>query len=149
MRRAATPDEYNEMASVNSDSRLVEISPRGPDGFIYQQNFISEAEEQELIRQFRHFTLRRSNTINLPGSGARLVLAGSTSSGAVKSQKLRTCRHFFYRSEHALEKSSTLIRTVLFKRPSLNIPLDPQSAGIGISPILALWSVFPSAEHAG
>jgi hypothetical protein len=50
MRRAATPDESNEMARVNSDSSLVEISPRGPDGFIYQQNFISEAEEQETRR---------------------------------------------------------------------------------------------------
>src|SRR6266404_4050617 len=69
-------------------------------------SFIAEALSQRpknknLSGRFRAFSLLRFNIINLPGSGEQLVLAGSTSSGKVKSQQFRTCRHFFYHSGHA------------------------------------------------
>jgi len=45
------------MARANGDPSLFESSARVPDGFIYQQNFISEAEEQELIRKIQKLHL--------------------------------------------------------------------------------------------
>ena len=41
------------MRRVNRDLSLFEVPPKVPDGFIYQQNFISEAEENELIREIQ------------------------------------------------------------------------------------------------
>src|SRR5438445_10534977 len=81
--------------------------------------------------RFRDFILRRLNIINLPGSGERLVLAGSTSSEKVRSLQLQTCRHFFYRSGHAPENSSTFTRTVQPTLRSLKSLLDPRYDGIG------------------
>jgi alkylated DNA repair dioxygenase AlkB len=45
------------MARGNGDLSLFEGSPKLPDGFVYQQNFISEAEEQELIREIQKLHL--------------------------------------------------------------------------------------------
>jgi alkylated DNA repair dioxygenase AlkB len=45
------------MPSVNRDSSLFEISAKVPDGFIYHQNFISEAEEHEFIREIQKLHL--------------------------------------------------------------------------------------------
>jgi len=45
------------MPKGNGDPSLFEVSPRVPEGFIYNQNFISEAEEQELIRQIQTLQL--------------------------------------------------------------------------------------------
>src|SRR5213078_2403306 len=92
-----------------------------------------------LSARFRNYILRRLNIINSPGSGERLVLAGSTSSAKVKSLQLETCRHFFCGSGHVPENSSILIRTVYPKLRSLNILLDPRLAGTGIFRTLALW----------
>src|SRR4029077_13784077 len=91
-----------------------------------------------LSAKFRYFTLRHLDIINLPGSGEQLVLAGSTSSEQVRSQQLRIYRSFFYRSAHAPQAFSRLIRIVCFKRRSLSTPLAPRLAGIGISHILVL-----------
>ena len=46
------------MSGVNGDPSLSEVSPNVPDGFIYHPNFLSEAEEQELLRKIQqtHFT---------------------------------------------------------------------------------------------
>lgn len=44
------------MRGVNCPS-LFEAPPKAPDGFIYQQNFISEPEEQELIREIQKLHL--------------------------------------------------------------------------------------------
>ena len=41
------------MARVNGDSSLFQVSAKVPDGFIYHQNFISEVEENELIREIQ------------------------------------------------------------------------------------------------
>ena len=41
------------MPGVNRDPSLFEVSAKVPDGFIYHQNFISEAEEHELIREIQ------------------------------------------------------------------------------------------------
>ncbi len=48
------------MARVNRDSSLFEVSAKVPDGFIYHQNFISEAEEHELIGEIQklHLTVK-------------------------------------------------------------------------------------------
>jgi alkylated DNA repair dioxygenase AlkB len=45
------------MSRVNSDPGLFEVSAQVPDGFIYRQNFISEAEEHELIREIQKLQL--------------------------------------------------------------------------------------------
>ena len=45
------------MPRVNRDPSLFEVSAKVPDGFIYHQNFISEAEEQELIREIQSVRL--------------------------------------------------------------------------------------------
>ena len=45
------------MPEVSGDPSLFEIPAKVPDGFIYQQNFISEAEEQELIPEIRKLHL--------------------------------------------------------------------------------------------
>jgi len=45
------------MSGVNGDPSLFQISPKVPDGFIYQPNFLSEAEEQELIREIQQIHL--------------------------------------------------------------------------------------------
>jgi DNA oxidative demethylase len=45
------------MARVNRDPSLFAIPAKVPDGFIYHQNFISEAEEQELIREIQKLRL--------------------------------------------------------------------------------------------
>jgi alkylated DNA repair dioxygenase AlkB len=45
------------MPKVNDDLTLFDASARVPDGFIYLQNFISEAEEQELIRDIQKVQL--------------------------------------------------------------------------------------------
>jgi alkylated DNA repair protein (DNA oxidative demethylase) len=41
------------MARLTRDLGLFEVSAQVPDGFIYHQNFISEAEEHELIREIQ------------------------------------------------------------------------------------------------
>jgi alkylated DNA repair dioxygenase AlkB len=45
------------MARVNGDLNLFEGSAKVPDGFIYHLNFVSEAEEQELIREIQKLHL--------------------------------------------------------------------------------------------
>ena len=45
------------MARVNGDLNLFEVAAKVPDGFIYRQNFISEAEEQALIREIQSVQL--------------------------------------------------------------------------------------------
>ena len=45
------------MPRVNRDLSLFEVSAKVPDGFIYHQNFISEAEEHELIREIQQLHL--------------------------------------------------------------------------------------------
>ena len=41
------------MSRVNEGPGLFDVSPKVPDGFIYYPNFLSEAEEQELIREIQ------------------------------------------------------------------------------------------------
>jgi alkylated DNA repair dioxygenase AlkB len=45
------------MARINGDSSLFEASSKVPDGFIYHQDFISEVEESELIREIQTLQL--------------------------------------------------------------------------------------------
>src|SRR5262247_4412824 len=45
------------MARVNGEPSLFEVSAKVPDGFIYQENFISESEERELIREIQTLQL--------------------------------------------------------------------------------------------
>src|SRR4030095_8518222 len=45
------------MPRVNRDPSLFEVSAKVPDGFSYRQNFISEIEEQELIREIQKLHL--------------------------------------------------------------------------------------------
>lgn len=45
------------MPGVNGDLSLFEVSAKVPDGFIYHQNFISEAEEHQLIREIQKLHL--------------------------------------------------------------------------------------------
>ena len=45
------------MPKANGDPTLFDASAQVPDGFIYRQNFVSEAEEQELIREIQKFQL--------------------------------------------------------------------------------------------
>jgi alkylated DNA repair dioxygenase AlkB len=45
------------MPRVNSDPSLFAVSPKVPDGFIYQADFISEPEERELIREIQKLHL--------------------------------------------------------------------------------------------
>jgi alkylated DNA repair dioxygenase AlkB len=45
------------MAKVYSDPSLFEVSAKVPDGFIYQENFLSESEERELIREIQTLQL--------------------------------------------------------------------------------------------
>jgi alkylated DNA repair dioxygenase AlkB len=45
------------MPKANGDLSLFDVSAQVPDGFIYRQNFISEAEEQELIREIQKVQL--------------------------------------------------------------------------------------------
>ena len=45
------------MSGVNGDPSLFEVSPNVPDGFIYHPNFLSEAEEQELVREIQKIHL--------------------------------------------------------------------------------------------
>lgn len=45
------------MPGVNGDLNLFEVAAKVPDGFIYHRNFISEAEEQALIREIQSVRL--------------------------------------------------------------------------------------------
>ncbi|HYQ98361.1 MAG TPA: alpha-ketoglutarate-dependent dioxygenase AlkB [Candidatus Nitrosocosmicus sp.] len=45
------------MPKANGDPTLFDASMQVPDGFIYRQNFVSEAEEQELIREIQKIQL--------------------------------------------------------------------------------------------
>jgi alkylated DNA repair dioxygenase AlkB len=45
------------MRKANGDPILFDASTQVPDGFIYRQNFVSEAEEQELIREIQKIQL--------------------------------------------------------------------------------------------
>ena len=45
------------MPKANGDLSLFDVSAQVPDGFIYRQNFISEAEEQELILEIQKVQL--------------------------------------------------------------------------------------------
>ena len=45
------------MRRVNRDLSFFEVSAKVPDGFVYHPNFISEAEEQELIREIQKLHL--------------------------------------------------------------------------------------------
>ena len=45
------------MPNANRDPTLFDASVQVPDGFIYRQNFVSEAEEQELIREIQKIKL--------------------------------------------------------------------------------------------
>ena len=45
------------MPGVNGDLNLFEVAAKVPDGFIYRKNFISEAEEQALIREIQSVQL--------------------------------------------------------------------------------------------
>jgi alkylated DNA repair dioxygenase AlkB len=45
------------MPKTNGDPTLFDGSAQVPDGFIYRQNFVSEAEEQELIREIQKLQL--------------------------------------------------------------------------------------------
>ena len=51
------PRDYDGMRRVNRDLSLFEVSAKLPDGFVYHPNFISEAEEQELIREIQKLHL--------------------------------------------------------------------------------------------
>ena len=46
------------MPGVNGDLNLFEVAAKVPDGFVYRQNFISEAEEPELIREIQSLHLK-------------------------------------------------------------------------------------------
>jgi alkylated DNA repair dioxygenase AlkB len=46
------------MAGVNGDLNLFAVAAKVPDGFIYRENFISEAEEQALIREIQSLHLK-------------------------------------------------------------------------------------------
>jgi alkylated DNA repair dioxygenase AlkB len=41
------------MAGVNTDLSLFEVAAKVPDGFIYRRNFLSEAEEHDLIQEIQ------------------------------------------------------------------------------------------------
>jgi alkylated DNA repair dioxygenase AlkB len=45
------------MTKTNGDPTLFDASAQVPDGFIYRQNFVSETEEQELIREIQKIEL--------------------------------------------------------------------------------------------
>lgn len=45
------------MPTGKTDSILLEVAAKVPDGFIYHRNFVSEAEEQELIREIQKLRL--------------------------------------------------------------------------------------------
>ena len=45
------------MSGANGEPSLFEVAAKVPDGFIYHPNFISEAEEQELIREIQYIHL--------------------------------------------------------------------------------------------
>jgi alkylated DNA repair dioxygenase AlkB len=45
------------MATVTRDSSLFDVSTKVPDGFIYHQDFISEAEEHELVQEIQKLHL--------------------------------------------------------------------------------------------
>ena len=47
------------MPRVNNDPGLFETSAQVPDGFVYRENFISEAEEHELIGEIQKLQLTR------------------------------------------------------------------------------------------
>ena len=49
---------YNAMARANGDLNLFEVAAKVPDGFIYHRNFISEAEEPELLREIQSLHLK-------------------------------------------------------------------------------------------
>ena len=46
------------MPGVNGDLNLFEVAAKVPDGFIYHRNFISEAEEPELLREIQSLHLK-------------------------------------------------------------------------------------------
>ena len=45
------------MLRENNELNLFEVAAKVPDGFIYRENFISGAEEQELIREIQQLQL--------------------------------------------------------------------------------------------
>ena len=48
---------YNNMPKANRNLTLFETAPTLPDGFVYHENFVSEAEERELIRNIEKLDL--------------------------------------------------------------------------------------------
>ena len=100
------------MPEENGHRTLFDVPAQVPDGFNYRQNFISAAEEQELMRQIQKVRLSRLSIINLLGSEEQRALDGSMNSAQVKSQRRQRCRHFFYRCGHVPEMPLILIPTV-------------------------------------
>jgi hypothetical protein len=105
------------MPKANGDLSLFDVSAQVPDGFIYRQNFIAEAEEQELIREIQKVQLAPFKYYQFTGKRRTASLAGSTTSNQ-RNHTAPDIPAFFYRSGHARETSSILIQTVCFKPPS-------------------------------
>src|SRR5215510_5849106 len=125
------------MAKVYSDPSLFEVSAKVPDGFIYQENFISESEESELIREIQTIQLTPFKYYQFTGKRRTATFGWQYEFGSSEITTAPDVPAFLYRSGHVPETSLASIRTVWFKHPSLNILSARRLAGIEISRILA------------
>ena len=100
------------MPGVNGDLNLFEVAAKVPDGFIYHRNFISEAEEPELIREIQSLHLKSFKYYQFTGKRRIASFGWQYEFGKSEITTVRTCRRFSCRSGYAPEPSSTLIRTV-------------------------------------
>jgi hypothetical protein len=138
------------MTRLNRDSSLFEVSAKVPDGFIYHQNFISEAEEHELIREIQTLHLTPFKYYQFTGKRRTASFGWQYEFGTSEIitapnmpaflLPVRTRAGNFFNID-----PNSLIQTSIIEYSTLG----PRLAGIAISRILALWSAFRLAQHAG
>ena len=138
------------MPGVNGDLNLFEVAAKVPDGFIYHRNFISEAEEPELIREIQSLHLKSFKYYQFTGKRRIASFGWQYEFGKSEITTAPDMPAFLLPVRTRAGNLFNIDPNSLMPNvPSLNIPLDRRLAGTGIFRILALWLAFLLAQHAG
>ena len=100
------------MSDVNGDPSLFEVAPKVPDGFIYRPNFLSEAEEQELIREIQQIHLAPFKYYQFTGKRRTASFGWQYEFGGNEITAVPDVPAFLLRVRARTGSSLTLIQTV-------------------------------------
>ena len=137
------------MRKANGDPILFDASTQVPDGFIYRQNFVSEAEEQKLIREIQKIQLEPFRYYQFTGKRRTASFGWQYEFGASEITAAPEMPPFLLPLRTRAGKVFNIDPASLIQTSSSNILLVRQLDGIGIFRILALWWGSPLARHAG